>query len=565
MKVSKRIAIIGLDGATLNLIKPWSYQGQLPNLSRLMAQGCYGTLASTLQPTTAPAWVTFMTGMNQGKHGLYDFVRRRSDSYNLQVTNSSHISASTMFEVASQHGKRVITVNVPYTFPPRSIHGVMIGGPFAPAVTPALVSPTDYFSLIQKIVPEYFVLPDFDARASDPLTDYANKLIKGITMREKLSLHLLDKEPWDLFMVVFMATDEVQHTFWHCLEAEDGTPAARYRHVIRDVYRRADQAIGAMLDQINEDGSEQETVVLVVSDHGSGPFHLMINLNHWLAQEGYLAFRDDRKGPLKRTYAETLKRFVELYRRYVSASGRAAIRKHLGVNLFNQAKEGFESALLTASVAWDRTQAYSLGAGGNIYLNVRGREPLGIVKPGIEYERLCRELSDALMRMQDPQTGDALVRRVYRREEIYHGPKLDVAPDLIIEWADYGYWGRGRYDIHSPVFETQRHFDFSDQPLTGSHRPEGVLIAHGSGIRVGEQIEGARLLDMAPTVLNLLGISPPPEIDGRLLSELLSEQEFEWLRQHLEEQDHLVTNEEFEYDSQQEKQISEHLRSLGYL
>jgi predicted AlkP superfamily phosphohydrolase/phosphomutase len=561
----KRVLVIGLDGGTLDLIEPWAAQGYLPNLASLMSNGTYGMMASTIQPTTAPAWVTFMTGVNQAKHGLYDFVRRRADSYALEVTNASHIVAPTIYDIASQYGQRVAAVNVPYTFPPRAVNGVIVGGPFTPTVTRDMVWPAAYFDRLKEIAPDYFILPDYDARAADPLADYAEKLIKGVELRERVALDLLQSQNWDLFHVVFMAIDEVQHTYWHCQDAPEDSAAGNYRHTIRDVYRRVDQAVGAMLNQFSLSESRRDTVVMIVSDHGGGAFHRMINLNRWLAEAGFLHFPADASGTVRRLRTLALKRLAEAYRHYVSANIRCTIRARLGIRRFKQIKEGFESTLVTSEIAWHNTRAYSLGAGGNIFINLQGREPLGIVAPGAEYEKICKELTDALLMLSDPETGERIVERVYRREELYDGPLIHQAPDLIIQWKDYAYWGRGSYDSHTAVFETQRHFDFSGQPLTGSHRPEGVLIMHGSGIRCGAQVEGARLLDMAPTILCLLGIPPLRDMDGQLLEKMLLDEEAERLRQIATQGSFVTAGGQFEYSPEEAEKISERLRSLGYL
>ncbi len=566
MTNGKRVLIIGVDGATFDLIDPWVAEGYLPNIGRLTSMGCRGRLLSTIQPATAPAWVTFMTGVNQGKHGLYDFVRRQSSGYNLEVTNASHVYAPTIFEIASQLGRRVITVNVPYTFPPRPINGVMIGGPFAPAVTRDMVFPPDYFDVIRTIAPDYFILPDYDPRAADPLADFAVKLLKDVELRERLSLHLMQTEPWDLFAVVFMATDEVQHSYWHCQDAPDGSPLARYRHVIRDVYQRIDQAIGAFLTQVTADDSQRETVVFVLSDHGAGPFRWMINLNHWLAEHGYLRFLADSAGPSRQLQTTTLKWLAHVYRHYMPSRIRRTIRNGLGGERFNRIKGEFESALVTSAVDWSQTQAYALGVGGNVFINLEGREPCGIVRPGTEYEKLRQGIIDALATLAEPGTDVPVVRHVYRREELYHGTFLDHAPDLIIEWQDYACWGRGSYGKQGmPVFEAQRQFDFSDQPLSGSHRPEGILIAHGSSIRSGTQIEGPHLLDLAPTILSLLGIEPLPSMDGRLLEAMLIEDEAIHTRQSVAEFAASTLGDQVDYSPEEAERISKHLHSLGYL
>lgn len=564
MEKHRRVLIIGLDGATFDLIEPWVAAGDLPNLARLMSNGSHGRLASTLQPVTAPAWVTFMTGVNQGKHGLYDFVRRRADGYGIEVTNASHVAAPSVFDIASQAGLRVIAVNIPYTSPPRPVNGVVIGGPFATAVAPELVYPRTYFEELARIAPDYFVLPEYDARAADPLDAYAHNLLKSVELRERVSLHLMKTEAWDVFAVVFMDTDEAQHTYWGCQDAPADSPLAQYRHTIRDIYRRIDQAVGAMLARAVEDGAERETVVIILSDHGGGPLRWLVNLNQWLAERKYLRFRNNSLGGLRRASKAGIRRLAHAYRRYLPTGMRRTIRTRLGARRFDRLKGEFESALMTSTVDWDQTQAYSLGAGGNIFVNVRGREPNGIVTPGAEYEGVRSEIAESLKHLYDPETGRPIVRRVFRREELYDGPYLDQAADLIIQWDNYAFWGRGVYDSRAPVFEAQRHFDFSDQPLTGAHRPDGILIANGPGIQSGTRIEGARLIDLAPTILAMLGLPVPDQFDGRVLDAAWVEGEQHRPFVPAAGQVSTSVTEDSTYGPEEELKIMQHLQDLGY-
>jgi predicted AlkP superfamily phosphohydrolase/phosphomutase len=558
----KRVLVIGLDGATFDLVRPWAAEGHLPNLARLVAEGSRGPLASTLQPATAPAWATFMTGMNQGKHGLYDFVQRREGSYDLELTHGGHVRAPTIFETA---GLRAVALNVPYTFPPRPVEGVVIGGPFAPVVTPDLVHPPAFFETLTEIAPDYFVLADYDDRAPDPMADFRERLLHGVALRERVAHHLLGSEDWDLFTVVFMATDEVQHTFWHCMEAPAESPDARYRHAIRDVYARVDEAIGRLIASAEGDGRGRDTIVFVVSDHGAGPFRWMVNLNRWLADAGYVRFGTSTTSRARRLRSGVLKSLATRYRQHVPADARARIRSRLGMRRFDRLKEGFESALLASAIDWPRTRAYALGAGGNIFVNLQGREPAGTVRPGSEYEAVREALAADLMQMTEPGTGRPMVRRVHRREELYSGPGLGRAPDLVIEWSDYAFWGRGRYDSGSAAFEAQRRFDFSRKPLSGSHRPEGILIAHGPSIRPGAEVAGARLVDMAPTILALAGVPPSQAMDGRVLEEMVVAEEAARIRQLAAERRDLADTPEFAFDPEEAERIAERLRSLGYL
>ncbi len=562
---NRKVLIIGLDGATFDLIKPWIAEGYLPNIERLVNEGCSGPLQSTLQPITAPAWTTFITGVNQGKHGLYNFVQRRADSYGMEVTNGTHNAAPTIFDIASQQNLRVAAVNIPYTFPPRAINGIMVGGPFTPVVSPQLVHPPEFFDTLISIAPNYFVMPDFDSQNADPLGDYADKLLLDIELREKLSLHLIQEEAWDLFMVVFMATDEAHHAYWAFMEDEDGSESSKYRQVIQKIYKRTDQAIGTILRNIPEQERE-DTTIFIVSDHGGGPLRWMINLNRWLADEvGVLKFHDPRTNYLSETKANFTKWAAQTYRRYAPPKFRARFRNRIGAKRFEQVKGEVESVLFTSSVDWQNTKAYAMGAGGNIFINLCGREPSGIIEPGDEYEAICKQITLALMDLRDPENGKKIVKQVYRREDIYHGPFLEKAPDLLVEWADYTFWGRGRYDSRAPIFENHKSIDLTDIPLTGTHQPEGILIAHGSGIRVGAQIGEARLLDMAPTIMSLLSIAPSLEMDGNVLQNLLTPEE----AQHISELSLKQTLEtqagEFQYTAEEEKIITDHLKALGYL
>lgn len=561
----RRVLVIGLDGATFDLILPWAAAGYLPNLARLMADGCHCPLLSTLQPISAPAWVTYMTGVNQAKHGLFDFVQRCPDDYGLTVTNASNINAPTLYEIASQQGGRIITVNVPFTSPPRPLNGVMIGGPFAPALTRDLVYPTAYFDVLKEIAPHYFILPDYNSSAADPLSDYASQLLQGIALREKVSLHLLQDESWDLFQVVFMAPDEAQHTYWEFQQTSEQENFSRYQHVIRDVYHRLDQSIGRILEQITTDRKERETVVIIMSDHGGGSLNSMINLNRWLSDAGYLSFHASTDPNLwAKTRSHALQTLAHAYRRYVPAKIRSALRTKLGAERFGRIKGNLESALLTSNVDWSQTRAYSIGSGGNIFFNLSGREPAGVVQPGSEYEYLCQEISERLMGLVDPETGKHVVGNVYRREEIYEGPFLHLAPDLIIEWRDYMYWGRANYDPQSSVFEKQRHFDLSDQPLSGAHRMEGILIAYGSGVRSAGAVSTARLFDLAPTILGLLGLPIPAYMDGDVLSALFEDSvtsNFTFSDSDID----VPSRDAFVYSSEEEAEIMQHLKNLGYL
>jgi len=572
----ERVLILGLDGATFDLIIPLAESEQLPNIARLMANGTHSELHSTIQPVTAPAWATILTGVNQGQHGLYDFVRRKPGTYSLQVTNGRDNKGMSIFELASQYNKQVMAINIPYTAPPRPVNGIVVGGPFIPDLTAEQVYPSSFYSKLNKIIPNYFVTAAYNAAAADPLGEYARQIEESIDIRTQLCSHLIKEEEWELFMVVFMEPDEVHHAYWHTLDAVDGTADAVYKDVIPATYRLLDKAIGDLLaDAHSALGPDENLNVVVVSDHGAGPLHYMINLNQWLKEGGFLQFLSAPPYGIYGVRRKILTSLAALYKQYLPPAWRGYIRRHLGLDRFEKIKGDLESTLLMSKIDWRQTQAYALGAGGNIFINLAGREPEGTVTEGEEFERICQQVTNHLHTLSDPETGNALIKKVHRGTMLYSGSYVNRAPDLVIEWLDYGFWGRGRYDSNAPTFEKINSLEFSEQPLTGSHRPEGIFIAAGPAIKTASVPTSPQLVDIAPTILTLLGIETPQNMDGRLLHEIFVNGDALFSNKTLSEtqsidEQRLTDNETRAKDSvtlsdDDSEKIAERLRSLGYL
>jgi len=211
----KRILTIGLDGATWDLMQPWIDAGKLPNLARLQKSGSSGTLLSTVHPVTTPAWISFMTGRTQGQHGVYDHVQRRKDSYALEIMDASKIKAPLFYDYLGEQGHRSISINVPQTYPPPAIPGLMISGLFGTLVGPSITNPPELYQRIADVAPTYVVHPDFRPRVDDPLMSYRQDLLQSISDRTAVAETLLAKEDWQFAIVVYTATDQVQHAFWH--------------------------------------------------------------------------------------------------------------------------------------------------------------------------------------------------------------------------------------------------------------------------------------------------------------------------------------------------------------
>jgi predicted AlkP superfamily phosphohydrolase/phosphomutase len=250
-----------------------------------------------------------------------------------------------------------------------------------------------------------------------------------------------------------------------------------------------------------------------MSDHGFGPVHSFFLTNNWLASEGLLRFKQKPWTTLKRL----------LFRMGFTPLGMFRIAKALGLGKLRQKvrfqqKSGLLNRVFLSfdDVDWSQTRAFSIGSFGQVYVNLAGVRPEGIVQPGQEYEALKEEIVQAALALRDPRSGEPLVERVLRREEIYSGPYIDRTPDLIVQTRGWEYMAFGHADFGSNRLV---------EPITGlsgHHRPDGVLILSGAGVNRGTRLEGASIMDLTPTILHAQGLEVPQDLDGRVLSEAFS-------------------------------------------
>ncbi len=451
------------------------------HLARLLAEGAHGPLRATLPPMTFPSWTSFMTGKNPGKHGIFDFTERPGHGYEVRIVNARQRRAETIWTVLSRAGKRVAAVGVPVTYPPEAVNGVMISGFDAPVQDARIAWPPTLFDELKARVGGYIVSADFANLLSRGDVERALEALLAVVDRKAATArYLLEREPWDCFMVVFGETDACAHYFWkyHDPRSPHRLPGDRRPAVdpILQVYRRVDEVLGELLARVPGD-----TVVVLVSDHGTGGGgDKIIHLNRlWF--------------------------------------GEAAVGARL------------ESRLRFAGIDWPRTLAFSEETTyyPTVWINLKGREPLGVVGPGAEYEAVRDRLRQLLLRWRDPHTGEPVVRGVHRREELYHGPHVDRAPDLVVDWnLDRGYSYLSRSSYLSPArrpIEQVGHRAIRSSAFmlnrSGSHRDDGIVLLRGGPVRRNHAIAGAAIVNIAPTLLYLLGVPVPDDMDGRVLGE----------------------------------------------
>lgn len=553
-----KILVIGLDGATFDLIRPWAGAGYLPTLSRLMAEGAWGPLCSTIPPMTAPAWTSFATGVNPGKHRLYDWIAREPDSYHFSPVTALDSRAPTIYTLLSQAGRRVCTLNVPMTYPPQPVNGMMVSGLPAPSLKNGLTYPAELYQEIVQAIGDYMLYPDPGRAYSDSGVDsFLKRLYHCTEMRARTFNYLRQREAWDFAMVVFNGTDTICHALWKYMDREhplhNPNYYEKYGCAIRDYYRFIDNYLAGIVATLDDD-----TTLIIMSDHGFGPFHKFIHVNNWLIQEALMNLRlGARTGLKKRLFYlgfSPMNVYNLLMQLGLGVLKREVVRGQ-GQGLLKTLFLSFED------VDWPRTSAYSLGNVGQICLNVAGREPYGCVQPGSAYKQMQDHIIRRLLELRDPETGERVIEAAYRREEIYSGDQLDYAPDILFLPRRLEYFGFGEYEFGShKVIEAMK------RGISGTHRMHGVFLAYGSAIQPGIEVREARLVDLAPTILYMLGQPIPEYMDGRVLHQIIAD-DFQPVRSAAPGPYwHAPSTHNHDELTEEERQIlTDRLRDLGYV
>lgn len=508
-----RVLILGLDGATFDLIRPWAAQGHLPTFQRLMNEGTWGELNVELPPGTVPNWPSFATGKNPGKHGLIWWVKQDRDTGDFTVVSSADLRGQTMWDIAAQHGRQVGVVNVPVTYPPLPVNGFLITGLLTPPTSQNFTYPEELREELIANVGEYRVFPKEMYRQGNEAA-YLDDLHRTLETRFQTTRYLLQNKPWDLFAVVFGETDWVMHAYWKYQDPShpyhDPETAKLYGHAIRSIYEHIDKVLAELMALIDE-----HTSVIIMSDHGAGPGIAKSMINNWLLDIGLLK--------IKRTPQSQLKHL--LFRlgftpenAYPWASRlkllNAKVKRRVDPRRRGKSSPVRRIFLSYNDVDWERTKAYTFGGMGQIHINLKGRNRQGCVEPGTEYEQLCDYIIKRIVEIKLPDSDQSFVKRAYRRDELYHGEHSDKMPDIVLLPSDMRYLDSGM------EFFSNRLFSQLDAN-SGAHRTNGVFMLLGPHAQPGQELPGVSIRDIAPTALYLLGLPIPDDMDGRVVTQAL--------------------------------------------
>jgi predicted AlkP superfamily phosphohydrolase/phosphomutase len=530
----------------------------MPNLARLRRDGVSGPLRSIIPPVTAPAWCSFMTGKNPGKHGVFEFLMREPGSFEDVPVTSHRRVGRTLWGILGEGGKQVLVVGVPVTYPPQEVAGNLIADFLTPMGERRFTHPASLLDEVEAATGPYQLYHvEVYRRGKGRLV--LDELERVLEANRRANLWLLRNKPWDFAMLHVWGTDRFGHELWHVLDPahpmHDPAEAAILRDRCVAWWKRVDAVVGEWME------AAPGAATVVLSDHGFGPIHRFLVLNVWLLHERFLRLRRSASTFVKRSLFELGLSPAAGYR-LAMRLGFARARLAAGVGTRSRLVRRLNRLFLSLrDVDWSRTRVYSKGNYGQLFLNLKGREPRGIVEPA-EAAEVIAEVVAALRALRDPSTGEPLVGGIWTKRELYSGRFVERAPDITFLPADMRNKALGTLDFTSHRFIEDVYGN------SGDHRLDGVFFMAGDGVQSGARLAGASLLDVAPTLLHYLGEAVPSDFDGRVLTDAFTAEELAANPVRIVDapaeggddagREHDLTSEEMQ-------EIRERLKRIGYL
>jgi predicted AlkP superfamily phosphohydrolase/phosphomutase len=553
----KKVIVIGIDGGTFDVIRPMIEQGELPHIASLMKAGVCSDLQSTIPPITAPAWTSFMTGTNPGKHGIFGFVGDMHKKYDGRILSAADSKSKTLWSILSECQRRLTLLNIPFTYPPSPINGIMISGMGAPTESFDVAYPKDIYKELLQEVENYKIDHHIDdifndetrveARADELISILHDMEIK----RTDAALYLLKKYDCDMFMIVYTMTDRLQHHFWKFMDTThpeyDPKLARLYGQTIQEGYRKVDTEIGRILRKVGD-----HVTVIVMSDHGFGPLYKCFYINSWLIQKGLMK--------LKRTFPWRLKFAHTPVHRALKKLRLGMLSSLLSKNIlnFNLPRLKMIPKKWVDLVDWSRTKVYAADPLG-VSVNLKGREPEGIINPGEDFEGLLKNVGEELSKLRDPETEELVMDEVIRNNRAYTGPCVNEAPDILISLKGLSY-------LPFPFrLKSKQLFEPPPNRWSGTHRFNGILIMKGPEISPSVPLLNPRIIDVAPTILYLFNQPVPRDMDGRVIEEAFSPDHLKTNPVTYDNRDVQESKSEEALSGGDEEKVRKHLESLGYL
>lgn len=549
--------ILGLDGADWRILDSLLEQGDLPVLRSLIEHGCHGTLFSTVPPNSPPAWASMITGVNPGKHNIFDFTYIDSNYRKLPVDAMARIAAPPLWRIMNRFGLSAGVVNLPIHYPAEPVNGFVICGLVTPWSAEVFTHPPEISCEIGN-PGESWLIGQTLAQGGSP-EEFLDEILEKTRRQADWIIRLQNEYQPDFLMAVFDGTDKIQHFFWKYWDKNHSRHDPRCSEVLKQAIPAYYRFVDAYLGEVIQARGEGD--VFIVSDHGFTGMEQDIFIEKWLLERGYLHLKTQPPAA-SRVESRTTARSI-----WKALTPNGTVKKILKQNpLFNsligkikkQVLSGESAAQLNQNVDWSSTRVFFAGVScQSLQVNLRGRETLGIVEPA-ECSGLVQEVIAGLTSIVDPKNGRPVIKSAYGKEEIYHGDWTQNSPDVIVI-AENGYSLQEGFPDQlvkpSNLFGADR---------SGGHRPEGMFIACGPNIRKHAPRLEACIIDILPTVLYLNRLPVPNYVDGEVLAQLIREP---YLQANPVEQTDMIPVMEpqaSEMTAEEQTLLESHLRALGY-
>ncbi|RLD10259.1 MAG: hypothetical protein DRI44_06470 [Chlamydiae bacterium] len=540
-----KLVVLGMDGATWNVLTPLIEQNKLPNLKKLRGKSAWADLDSTVPPLTPPAWTSAFTGKNPGKHNVFDFAKSSREDYELHLTSRLDRKTRAVWNAVSEAGGKVVLMNVAHTFPPEKVNGVVISGFGTPESECDYTYPPELKQEILKKHPDFKPGIPTSFIANNDTAEFLKVLDSHTKTNFQVFKELYKENTPELGIYVFDEMDRLMHFFWHCFdEKHPRYEKTDFTEKFINHFQLVDKLIGEFLEKLPDD-----VHVMSFSDHGFGPVHSDIYLNNYLLEKGYITLKEGAKAEIKVTTSVKIKSVIV---KFLEKIGLWKFYRDYRLKTIPVGTVWF-----LKNIDWTKTKAVMASmAGKSIRLNVCNRDPIGAVNSD-EVVSVIESLKKDLLDLCDPDTGEKVITKIWRGTEAYSGEYAIYAPDVILETASGYSFHHGFSD--SIIKESTQH----GRIRSGDHEQFGTFILSGEGIKSGK-LDEAGIMDIAPTILHIMGLPVSDEMDGKFLEEAFEEK---WKEKHP-----LKIIEEIEWSAEisstsddEEKQIAEQLKALGYL
>jgi predicted AlkP superfamily phosphohydrolase/phosphomutase len=502
-KLNTKVILVGLDGGSFELIVPLAEKGLLPTFKKMLDQGSWGVLNSTNPPTTPPAWSTTLTGVNPGRHGIFDFRYTYHATPSRPLITLKALKGLKIWQVIEKQKKNSGFLNVPILYPPEPLAGYMVSGMMTPSLESNFTYPPELKQKLLKNVPHYILdvdIPNYDVTFPEDITLFLEDVSRATQAEIDAFLYLYKNYPVDFHMVVLIAMDRIGHLLWKYLDSNSSFFSHPYSEVAKKGAMKAFKMLDQFLEELLHIQEKEEMNLIIMSDHGFGQTKAFFNVNRWLEEEGLLKLRFKKRlfkeafslawhiGDSKFIKKTLPKKFQRLVRSKIRRS-----------------RSSFKSDL-EDSIDWGKTKAFyaSIPCHG-IFIRTKGE---GAVSSKEEYNKLRSFIKKELQAITI--NGEDLIDGIWDREELYQGPFVSYAPDIVFRASGYSV-------VPRPLLGQRKWLNSSLNEPNGFHRQQGIFIGYGERFKKQKRLKDISLLDIAPTVIDMLGLKVPPFMEGKII------------------------------------------------